>query len=137
MSDDDYPRWWKFREANVSTTKWIEQIRAAMDSLDTWDIPEQHRKTVRRCLTAEYVEAEERWDEAESTSRSGKKWTAEEELELDNLLTGVVATSWEEERVILARAGAVLKRPEKTVKKKAIERGFARAVDHWLNVPRR
>ena len=117
----------------MSTAKWVENIRETLDSLDMWDIPEGHRKTVHRCLMSEYIEALDRWDEKEGTERSGKKWTEEEMDALKDVLDGKVASNWAEERVNVAMASAKVHRRDKTVKKKAIEMGLARAVDWWFN----
>lgn len=117
----------------MSTMKWIDEIRSAMDGLDAVEMDEGHRKTVFRCLRSELVEAIERRDEQEQTERDGKRWTEEELQVLRDTLTGRVAKKWEEERMNVTEVALKLRRNEKVAKKKAIELGLGAAVDYWVN----
>ena len=114
---------------HTATFKWIEKIRNAMANLDAWEMDEQDRKTVFRCLQSELIESTERWGEQERTKNAGKKWQPEELQQLKTLLNGRIAKSWKEEQMNVTEAALVLRRTEKSIKIKAIEHGLGKAVE--------
>ena len=60
---------WDLAEHSSSSATWLDDIREAMQLLDSWEIPERSRKTIFRCLCAEMVEAAERYEEYQRTKK--------------------------------------------------------------------
>ena len=120
-------------EKHKSTYEWAQQIRSTTEKIDGIEMDEIDRKTIYRCLSAELVEANARWNDLVATERDGRRWSEEDIDKLKNFLKGKRPKSWEEERNVVFGLAAHLRRSEKPCRKKAIELGLQHAVDYWVN----
>lgn len=117
----------------MHTEKWIDQLRAALDYLNSDDIAEEHRKTLKRATETVLLDATEELEKHQSTANDGKPWKdAEIEVLRGVLEKAGMAKSWQEERDNVDTAAARLKRSAKAVKRKAVELGLGANVDYWL-----
>jgi hypothetical protein len=117
----------------MHTEKWIDQLRATLDYLNSGDIAEEHRKTLMRATEAALLDATEELERHQSTENDGKQWKdAEIEALRGCLMEGGMAKNYQTADDNLATASARLKRSEKAVKRKAIELGLGAHVNYWL-----
>jgi hypothetical protein len=123
----------KARDYANNTYEWIDRIRTAQKNLECLDMDEADRKTIFRCLCAEYAEAVERRDHIEWTQRDSKRFSQEDIQIIQVFCKDKCPKTWQEEKLLITELAMKLYRSEKTVKKKAIELGFGKALDYWVN----
>lgn len=117
----------------MHTEKWIEQLRAALDYLNSDDISEAHRNPLKRATEAAILESTEEFEKHQNTANDGKRWSDAEIEVLRNVLENAGnPKSYNEEFHNLEVASLRLKRSPKIVKRKAVEIGLGKAVDYWL-----
>jgi hypothetical protein len=120
-------------EKEIRSTKWIQAIRTAQGALDDIEMDEGVRKTIARCLSAEFAEAVDRFEDLTMRENDGTKWTAEE----DEIVRGYLAgkplpphwrvDNWEhytQRRILAVELAAKVQRSEKGVEKRATALGF-------------
>ena len=97
-------------------------------------VDERTRRTLRRACSEALVEAEDRLTEEYEHRNSSAKWNAEDIAVMNDVLScAAPCKSWAEESIILTQLGQRLGRPQKMIKKKAIELGHGNKVDYWVN----
>lgn len=117
----------------MHTEKWIDQLRAALDYLNSDSIADEHRKALKRATETALLDATEELEKHQSTANDGKPWKdAEIEVLRGVLEKAGIAKNWQEERDNVDTAAARLKRSAKAVKRKAVELGLGANVDYWL-----
>jgi len=116
------------------TEKWIAELQQVLKKLDSLDVTERDRKTLRRACSEAMVEAEDRLQSEYEHRNSSKKW-AESDIQIleASLREAGPCKSWEAEQILLRSLAQRLGRPEKFVKTKAIELGHGAKVDYWIN----
>lgn len=118
----------------MKTEDWIKHLLLALESLDGLPVNERIRITLRRACSEAIVEAEDNMLRLYESRNSGNKWsTPHLDLLKECLSNAKKCDSWEQERVVLKELVYKLGRPEKIIKAKAIELGYANKVDYWLN----
>jgi hypothetical protein len=120
-------------EYEYSQMRWIEDIRRALAGLDAIEMDEGIRKTITRCLNAEFAEARDRFEDLSLRENDGKKWTEnDDQIIREFLKEKAVPTSvhWNMDdytarRFLSVELGFKLLRSEKSVAKRARALGFA------------
>jgi hypothetical protein len=120
-------------EMEMRATKWLQAIRKAQEELDNIEMDEGIRKTIARCLDAEFSEAVERFDDMTMRENDGKKWTAEEdEIVRAYLAQKPIPPHWRvdhaeyytQRRILAVELSSKVQRNEKSVEKRAVALGF-------------
>ncbi len=117
---------------SINDRKYLERLEKAINWISGDEIKDEEiRATVRRALSVELNKYRDIIEEEERYGRQKKPWTKEDIKILKDTLTGLVAESWKHADVNIEMASRRLSRPEKSVKGKAIELGYGKAVDYW------
>ena len=122
------------RDCEYSQMRWLEDIRRALASLDAIDMDEGFRKTISRCLTAEFAEARDRLEDLELRANDGKKWTEKDDQIIRDFLKEKAAPTsshWNMDdytarRFLSVELGFKLSRSEKSVAKRCRALGISR-----------
>ncbi len=116
---------------SINDRKYVERLEKAINWIGGDEIKDEEiRATVRRALSVELNKYRDIIEEEERYGRQKKPWTKEDIEILKDTLTGLVAESWEQAQVNIEMASRRLSRLEKSVKGKAIELGYGKAVDY-------
>lgn len=115
-----------------SQMRWIEDIRRALAGIDAFEMDEGIRKTIVRCLNAEFAEARDRYEDISIRANDGKKWTDEEDQVIRDFLklkAAPVSNEWNiddytRRRFLSVELSFKLQRSEKSVAKRARALGF-------------
>lgn len=120
-------------DGEISATRWIEDIRQAQRALDGIEMDERVRRTVARCLSAEFLEAVGRFEDLTMHQNDGKKWTVEDDEVIRVYLADKPrppdwrtegSDHWAARRVLAVELAFKLLRSEKGVEKRATALGF-------------
>ena len=116
------------------TEKWIANLQAVMETLDDLEVTERQRTTIRQACAQAIVSAEDGLQFDYEHRNSSNKWGQNDIGLLESTLKDAQpCLSWADEKTILESLVQRLGRPEKIIKKKAIELGHGRKVDYWAN----
>lgn len=104
-------------------------IRATLQYVLGCDAPAEHRTILIEALTR-LLRDQEQEDEQERLTRDEvQDWQSSELAHLEHALEGKLAKSWQDADETLVLLASQLRRRADQVKAKAVERGFAAAVD--------
>ena len=120
-------------EYEYSQMRWLEDIRRALSGLDAIDMDEGFRKTISRCLNAEFSEARDRLEDLELRMNDGKKWNDEDDQVIRDFLkekSAPASAHWSMDdylarRLLSVELGFRLRRSEKSIARRARALGFA------------
>ena len=117
-----------------ATEKWIGELNDVLQQVTDLDVTERQRTTIRRALATALVHAEDELVSEYEHRNSGTPWGKEDLQILEaGLKNEPDLMSWKEEQILLDMLAQRLGRPEKAIKKKAIELGWGKKVDYWVN----
>lgn len=107
-------------------------LRATLQFVLASDIPSEHKAILIEALTETMRDGDAaRRREADDAQRA-RLWQEQDAVELQALLQGRIANSWQHADELLMRACAQLHRSPDSVREKAIELGLGVAVDYRL-----
>lgn len=118
---------------NENLEKYLSELKAANNWIEGADIDERTRRTIKRACKAEIERVADEIEEQTMLERQGMPWAKSDIAMLEDHLRGRIADDWTTERETVDTISLRLRRSRKSVKKKAIELGYTRAVDYWYN----
>ena len=111
-------------------------LRAALQFLMTSDIPSEHKvvliETLTQALRNDQAAQIQQHADEEKEKEKAKVWQPDETAQLESLLGGRVASSWQHADELLMRAATQLERSPSDVRAKATEIGLGAGVDYRL-----
>lgn len=108
------------------------RLRAVLQFLMTSDVPSEHKSVLITVVTQALREQDTAATSRQAAAQTGAEWQADETAQLRSYLTGRVANSWQQADEVAMRLSAQLGRHPLDIRAKAVELGFAVAVDFRL-----
>ncbi len=119
---------------DTATGALIRSLVDLLARLDSLELTERDRTTIRRACSAALVQSEDDLVSQYGTRNAGKPFSKADLEDFKRELEAVPPpTNWGEERAVLEMLSQRLGRSEKSIKKKAIELGYGVRVDYWIN----
>ncbi len=107
-------------------------VREALQYVLSSEIPARHKAVLIQTLTQAMRDQETAFLSQQAAEQVGPSWQADETHQLQSVLQGKVARSWQHADELLMRLAAQLHRDPRAVRAKATELGFGAGVDYAL-----